>query len=215
MPKYIESIEIESIDSILWSSVCRRLIHSYPVFSETERFAPFQFLYRGSDLEGIIHALTKRCGGNVHEKGSVNISCSSSATGTPIDLANLTKPCNSWYTGNNANSWIQFDFKDQAVCVNSYTLNSGGTGYYIQHWVIEVSNDGSSWVAIDSRSGSSLGSTNVTKHFECTSPPKEFSRYIRLRQTSTNANGYHFLALGNIEFFGQLRNNAKANSTSS
>jgi hypothetical protein len=43
----------------------------------------FRYSYnKGEEFDGIINYLTTECGGNVHEKGIVNVTCSGSAPNT-------------------------------------------------------------------------------------------------------------------------------------
>lgn len=75
----------------------------------------------------------------------------------------------------------------------------------IKNWVIEISDDGNSWIQIDEHSHySELNGPLITKSFKVST--KQFSRYIRFRH---NGEYYGFfnrwhLGLKSIEFYGAL-----------
>lgn len=65
------------------------------------------------------------------------------------------------------NTWVQLDCKKLAV-VKAYTLTSGNDapGRDPKNWKLLGSNDGSTWVEIDSRSDESFTARNQTRQFE-------------------------------------------------
>jgi hypothetical protein len=119
-------------------------------------------------------------------------------------IADFGKPAG-YSSHNYQGSWVQFDFKEQKVSIEGYSVNSATTSSWPKIWEMEVSNDESSWVRIDARSTNGLSGSNVTKYFECKWIPAGFHRYVRLRQTGANADGTHCLAIGNLELFGRLQ----------
>jgi hypothetical protein len=213
--KFVCKVSEENIDidSRIWNSICRRL-QCEIVDREVNcnRFAgavfreghPFEFVFReGEEFDGILSSLTKKCGGNVHEKGIVNITSSGDQYNKCWQLAN--HGWNEWWCSTNvADSWVCFDFRNAAISVKSYTLKSHGAGSdYPVHWVIEGSNDQKNWVKIDARDTQELVGKSLVKHFNCSSDhSSEFFRFIRLRQTGKNSSNHDFLMLCNIEFFG-------------
>jgi small GTP-binding protein len=208
MAKYIELIDVECLNSMIWSSICCRLVNSQSTLLPFGRSRHLQIPHIQSDFQGIIHCRAKECEGNVHEQGLVDISVSGSAGGDPIEVVNFDHPSN-WNSANSPNSWIRFDFKDRRVCIDSYTVNSGMTDNWLKSWVLQLSNDCQKWIPIHTTSDCNLGGRNVTRHFGCSTSVKEYYRYIRLRQTGPNANNSHQLGLGNIEFFGKLQSSSR------
>jgi hypothetical protein len=172
-----------------------------------KRFSGRSFRYsEGNECNGIIHHLTEKCGGNVHEKGVVNIT----ASGTERNVChNVVKHGwnDFWYSNNTPNSWISFDFKDKSVFLQHYTLKSAGFGHhYFTQWEIEGSNDGNTWESLDSRNTRDLCGNYVVKTYECSkSKPEEFFRFIRMRQTDKSSNNCDYFMLSEIEFFGTLK----------
>ena len=70
-------------------------------------------------------------------------------------------------------------------------------------WVIEGSNDESSWVSLDTRNTEDLCGDYIVKNYSC-SNTSGFHRYIRIRQTGLTKAGNNYLQLSEIEFFGTL-----------
>ena len=163
-----------------------------------------EFKYNGSnDFDGIISHLKRECGGNVHSKGVVNITASSTSYNQCHQLVDYG--WNSyWYSSNSPNQWVCFDFKDKQVCLSGYTLRSDGEGGYLRRWSIEVSNDGSSWSSLDSRDTTDLCSNYKVKNYSCSNANNSFYRFIRIRQTGKNNGEGDCFHLSEIEFFGKL-----------
>ena len=105
-----------------------------------------QFVYDSSKpLDGIIAHLTRECGGNVHKKGVVKVTASScdGDYGKPEHAVDLTSDWD-FYSGDEPNSWICYDFGGQRVTPTSYSIRSKNDGPGSAHprsWVLEVSND--------------------------------------------------------------------------
>jgi hypothetical protein len=125
--EFLAEISEVSIDQRLWSSICRRLrcelsnrTLTAPRFVEQERV----FDYReGHPFEGIIHTMTRECGGNIHEKNVVVITSSGGSRNMPFQVANHRwNDC--WCSNNAPNSWICFDFRKSGVVLSHYTLKS-------------------------------------------------------------------------------------------
>ena len=147
-------------------------------------------------FRGIIARLHDEFGENLHEKGLVEIT----ASGSSYD------PC--WRVTGWGSFWasptslVQFDFKGRPVLVTDYSQRSGNDGgnYFIT-W--ERSDDGTGWIAIDSRSTQELSSKDIVKTYSCKASGS--LRYIRLRQSGKNSGGNDLLNLSEIEFFGSIR----------
>jgi hypothetical protein len=204
--KFVETIEIEQIHSVLWNSICSRLQNTCSSSPDLRRLKSRRFPHAKSDLEGIIHHLSLKCGGNVHTKGLVTITASSSYSGQqPVEtIANFGQPSN-WVSYATPNSWVMFDFKEPQVSIEGYSVNSGPVGYWLLTWEMEASDDASSWRTIHGRSTKELVGVNHTRYFACNSASKEFHRYVRIRQTGVNHNNSLYLEIGSLELFGRLR----------
>jgi hypothetical protein len=224
--RYLCAIRVEGFvfDSVVWQSLCRRLVVAVSIedsefcrnrFVEKRKPTPppkaeppsEAFLFSGSAFSGILSHLSGKCGGNVHERGIVNITSSSDGSNKPWEVTN--HGCDSyWLSLNAANSWICFDFKENSICLKNYTLKTDRwclTQIHLREWVIEGSNDNSTWTVLDKQNTEDLNGPSLVKTFGCSSESSQFFRFVRLRQTGRNCCGNDHLLLTNIELFGSLQ----------
>ena len=170
----------------------------------------FEEFRRGQDVfSGILQHLRTECGGNPHHSDVISITASSNNWNHCYQLVDYGWN-NWWNSKNEPNSFVQFDFKSSLVSITGYTLKSDGySGNHLVSWVLEVSDDGSTWDAIDERTNTQdLNGNYIVKTYDCNKRSDRFTRYVRLRQTGWNSNGSNYLMLSEIEFFGKLRKNA-------
>jgi hypothetical protein len=212
---FLSCVSFGEVNSSIWESICRRLrceVENRDL--NVKRFrsgsvAVFRY-HEGGEFEGILHHLTKECGGNVHKKGTVNITCSSNAPSSPCNKFWKVADhewSHYWHSQNYPDSWICFDLKDKQISLQHYTLKSTGNGcrYFIQ-WEIEGSKDGNTWKNLDNRNTKEMGGNFIVKTYACwNASPSEFFRFIRMRQTGKNSSNNDHLLLCNIEFFGELK----------
>jgi hypothetical protein len=155
-------------------------------------------------VDGIISYLTKKHGGNVHEKGIVTITSKSvlndAAQYALKNVADLAS--GSWFQSRDEpGQWVCWDFGGMRVLPTHYTINS--FAYGLASWVIEGSVDGRSWTEIDRRQHNRDFTNGGTASF-ATSRAAEF-RFIRLTQTDQRYGyGDQILGLRAAEFFGTL-----------
>jgi hypothetical protein len=154
-------------------------------------------------LEGIISYLTKKHGGNVHEKGIVAITSKSVADNPRSALktvADLTSDLR-FYSKNEYQQWVCCDFGEIRIHPTHYTIRAAK----LRSWVVEGSLDVESWTEIDRQTDNqdfnddcwSTASFAVSNPGEC--------RFIRLTQTDKNHYlGNDILYLRVVEFFGTL-----------
>ena len=185
-------------------------------------------LSRQAAREGIIAQLTRECGGNVHKKGVVKVTASSCFGGCePENAVDLWQDSQFW-SQNEPNSWICYDFGGRRVVVTKYSITSTSSGsrrktgsgsrsLHPKSWVLEISKDGSegSWVVVDRREKNfDLNYPSVTRKFGIsTGPGGAFpARFARLRQTGENHNGDDRLVICALELFGELLSNDEQKS---
>ena len=139
-------------------------------------------------------------------KGVVNITASSNSD----ECHRVTDYGWNWYwhTNNEPNSWLCFDFKEKTVSLTKYSLKSGEDRHLVR-WVMEGSNDGSSWEELDRRDTEELSEPWITKTYDCERLQGRSFRYLRLCQTG-NSNSDDCLSLSHIEFFGTIGTDEKA-----
>ena len=157
-------------------------------------------------LDGIIAHLTRECGGNVHDKGAVEVTASSeSDLGYDARHAVELEKRSCFVSNNEPNSWIRYDFKERRVCPTSYSIR---VGCFVtpRSWVLEVSNDGSegSWDIVDCRDTQEWTKQWETHNFAISARLRESFRFVRLRVTGRNACGTDAFGLASLEIFGTL-----------
>jgi hypothetical protein len=210
---FFEHFCFEDMDSDIWHQIWLRSRHEIVsdktnIQNQNDRLKDIVIRLPESPWSGLIHYLSEMCGGNVHEKGIVNITCSSREFNQCWEVVNYgwTKYFD---TTNEPNSWIQFDFKDRVVSVTHYALksHSGSQNWFIQ-WKLQGSVDGNTWSVLDTQNTQDLNGQSKTKIFEChdNSSVLNFYRYIRFTQTGKTSHGQDYLILTNIEFFGSIAN---------
>ena len=90
-----------------------------------------EFVYNDSKkLDGVIAHLTRECGGNVHDKGIVNVTASSvwdNRNRLPQVAVDFETTW-SFHSKNKPNSWICYDFQERRVVPTSYSVSSVGSG---------------------------------------------------------------------------------------
>ena len=141
--------------------------------------------------------MTRECRGNVHEKGIVEVTASSRLA----EAKNVLGTDSQFWSQDEPDSWICYDFKGRRVAPASYSIRTG-SWCYLKSWVLEVSNDGSdgSWEVVDRRENNEdLKGKHVTHNFAISAPPRGSFHFVRLRQTWKNHKGDDVLCLSPLE----------------
>jgi hypothetical protein len=206
MELFLNRLFHPDLDPLIWFSLRRRLI--LPIecgdleYSSTakSRFVGAAFLRRplkridihtkedksyNKDklLDGIMSYLTKKYGGNVHEKGIVTIASKSVRSCDPMwavqNLADVSVT-SVFVSEDEPGQWVCWDFHEMRVRLTHYTLRS----CELQTWVIEASLDAENWTEIDRKTQNQdlrswrIVTFAVQQPMEC--------RFIRLSQTGKN-----------------------------
>jgi hypothetical protein len=164
-----------------------------------QKFAPpveFAFV-REKCLDGIISYLTKKHGGNVHEKGIIRLSSNDSSHEVSLmSIADLTR--HSYFPSRELpNQWICWDFHEFRICPAHYVLSDTG----LKSWHVEGSVDGETWTEIDRRVDDER--TDGDGPFAAFAVQRPMTcRFIRLTQTDTWTPEQPLLFLESVEFFG-------------
>jgi hypothetical protein len=198
---YLNTSVFEELAIDIWHQLKNRLRHRFIydlTYFPQNRFTDFVIRSPTSPWSGLICHLCKKWGGNVHEKGVIEIRCSSTGH----------NQC--WQTVK-AKSWIQFDFKDRYVSLTEYSLKSDGNSYcHLVERQLAGSMDCNKWTIVDHQKTQDLNGQYITKIVHCNdnSSDSQSYRYIRLTQTGKDSSGYDFLHLSTIEFFGSMMTSA-------
>ena len=209
--EFLESISVEDINGILWSSLCKRMllgVHPNKNPQRHKKKNPSFSLEPTRQFKGIIDYLAKEYRGNQPKpigpdfNNYVKITSSGDGYNSAYNVADFYWK-DYWISNNQEGAWIKFDFLKRSVLLTGYTIKSDGNGAgHLLGWSIEGSNDNNVWVKIDSQSTNELNQNYVTKSFPCKA--EESYRYIRLKQTAKNSSGMDSMMLSNLEFFGEL-----------
>lgn len=161
--------------------------------------------YENLESVGILEKLGKEAKGNVHEKGVVEITASSTDHGLCFKVGDRDWD-DFWFSGNKPDQWICFDFKNRRVRVTDYRIKTHKFSSYSCHlkeWKLQGSDNQSEWVDLDTRDTDSLNESRKVEHFVCSGKGGSF-RFIRLLSTGPNHRGDYLMALTNIDFFGSI-----------
>ena len=219
MSKFLSLIEPEDISGPIWNSLCNRLLmdvtdnkneeNTKNDSNQTQSNRIRETLIK-TDLDhpmhGVLWVLSQKCGGNVHEKGIVNITSSTTDYNQPYDVAN--EDWNDyWYSKEESYPWLCVDFKDMSFKPTNYTLRTFncGPGYsHIKTWVLEGSNDGNNWTLLDSQTNCNLmNNKRATIVFNCNSDTSYHK--LRIKMTGRNHHNGTYMCLSGIDFFGTLK----------
>jgi hypothetical protein len=154
-------------------------------------------------LDGIISHLTRRHGGNVHEKGIVTITSKSIADDPDYSLRNVAE-LNSdslFISEDEPGQWVCWDFGKMRVCPTHYTVR----GRHFKSWAVEGSVDGENWTEMDRQTDNLYFKINLdwpTAWFPVRNSVQ--CRFIRLTHTDKNHFANENLRLVAADFFGTL-----------
>jgi hypothetical protein len=219
---FLEFVSLPDLDPVIWSSLCRRLACAVPHGQSRDsadvrsRYLDPGFALRFGNplqagielpmrnvgsLDGIIAYLTRKHGGNLHDKGIVTITAKSVRGDEPLHSPkNVADPTNqTWFCSENApRQWLCWDFGEMRVRPTHYTI----TATDLKTWVIEGSISGNWWTEIDRRA-EGQDFLELRQGSFAVRHPAEF-RFLRITQTSPRRNGDNYLVVDAVEFFGTL-----------
>lgn len=212
---FLEYVDQSNIDTLLPLIKNRFIFPLAKLEISKEKATRYQnhFRFKGDKFDGIFSHLWKETKGNPVINGTVSIEMTSFLSGN-TNVSNLVDQSSRYQTDwrcaikeYNMPSFI-FDFKDKVVSLNRYSLKAHSEFFSSYHfmtsWVIEGSNDGTTWTLIDEQQNStSLLSNMAEGNWQCRiSQP---FRFIRVKMTSKNTKKYYYMTLHAIEFFGSIK----------
>ena len=174
------------------------------------------FFTANGDTNGLIYWLGTRSGGFATP---VPTSIGLSLDGTQLKLdassaeaslnqlyALVDRTANVFATNNVAGPTIRFDLKNRKMKVNRYALRArqDAVGNMPRNWVLEASNDASSWTTLKTHAAdTTLTTASQWASFAITNT--DSWRYLRLRGTGVDSSGSaQYIVLGEVEFYGTL-----------
>lgn len=118
-----------------------------------------------------------------------------------------------WFSLNLPNQWVQFEFTENIIRPDYYTLKSG-ICWFLRSWEVLGSMDGSRWFRIDKKTRViDLNSKYAVKMYD--TEKSDDCRFIRIVHTDDDDNDIHILCLSGVEFFGRIRRFKKSKKTNS
>jgi hypothetical protein len=204
LKKWISKIDRETFCLGKWTALNEESPH--PEHKSIHCF----LMSRSWPRTGMINYLTKGCGGNVHDRGTVTVTGNSPQYSNRLRQVVELEGDYYYLTEDKSDQWICHDFHDMRVTPRGYSIRTNGdgnNGTHLRSWVIEGTTDSAvtGWTEIDRRENNS-DLNGVTFHpcFPIIESSDESYRYIRLRMTGpTHANNHHLYILG-FELFGEL-----------
>lgn len=135
---------------------------------------------------------------------AIDVYISNGFRGRTSNLFEYSKTGHGWGLSEVTNNFISFDFKENKISLEAYTIRSGyGESYwnYPVDFAIEGSNDNSSWSMIDDKPNNmDIGADDKVYTWKCNKSP--LYRYIRFRLKSVYQCCY--LITDHFEFFGGI-----------
>lgn len=156
-------------------------------------------------FDGIFKQLTDKCKCNPVTLGILSISGNNYSYEYQETLPKILEhDWNGWwFSKDEPNSYITFDFHDHRVNVTGYSIKTYREQKEFRHlksWVLEGSN-GDNWTEIDSESNHKLNGPNSVATFGCGNQ-KHYFQNLRLRMTGLNHHNDDILVISEFEIFG-------------
>ena len=116
--QFLLKIDSNDINSTIWENIRKRfdVTNKKSFHQKTSSSRYGSVFYDGNEsnsFHGIINKLTEEIGGNVDDKGVISVSASSTADKPCRNVTDLHNLNNYFWSQNNSNSWIKYDFKDK------------------------------------------------------------------------------------------------------
>lgn len=218
LSRFLDNFNPNEMTVALWSKL-RPCIHCY----NTDRLNNSRYIFKiksieydgkiSNSLNGIIDYLTNESGGNVSDNGTVKVtSISEQSFYQAKNVVDLYNAGNGFISNNVGNVWLKYDFIEKKICPTCYTIKSrhNSDAHHPRSWVIEGSNtdEESDWEILDKQDNNeTLHGKNTCYTFKINEQDKYY-RYLRIRQTGKNSNGYDYFCFAGLEYFGKIRNDS-------
>jgi hypothetical protein len=128
-------------------------------------------------LDGIIAHLTRECGGNVHDRGVVDVRSlrlyKNQREWAGKKVVDLAEDSAFWSAHrdesqnlpHSRNNWICHDFKNRRIVPTYYIISSFG-GMHLKSWLVETSVDDEAWQHLDHKDNTTeLNGCPITRTF--------------------------------------------------
>lgn len=130
----------------------------------------------------------------------LSLNASSVENGSVISLVNRDE--SQFYTSNTPNSWVSFNIENKLKC-NYYSIRArNNTAYYPRNWKLQGSNDGNTWIDLDTQ----INNTVLSSASQWLSLPvisSEAYSWFRILNYGIDSEGHNYFTLGEVELYGQ------------
>lgn len=227
MKEFITIFDLNDISNSIWKLLSKRLCYEIDKSDDKD---DEQIRYNTNNLksehneeedECLIFEYTKeneykgifnyiQTQSNDKIENEINFS-SSSLWDNRYDSSYVTKfrdQSKTFYSRDEENSWICFDFNEHRIIPSHYTIGSRNWGRNSNHpksWVIEGSEDNEKWDKIDEEIDCSfLNGKSLVHSFEMNNQINKKFKFIRMRSTGPDWRGKNVLAFESFEIYGKL-----------
>lgn len=220
--EFVEIYNISDITQEIWASISQRLIQQIKI-SLSEQINNNRYkgknkhdkqgislLYKNdSQFSGIIKYLKNKYKDNIENEISITASSIPNPARQPRNVILYEDKSKDFFSTNESNPWICFDFKDYSIRPTNYIIRSGSydeNSVHPKSWIIEGSNDNENWEILDEQVDCScLNGKNRVHAFTITKKEENSEyRYVRMHLTGENWCGCYHMAIESIEFYGTL-----------
>lgn len=169
------------------------------------------------NFNGIMHYLTSKANGNIHDHGTIEITSNSiyetDSNGSyfPRNLVDYQND-NIYLSKDDGEAFVCFDFKDKSFQISSYSIKSRNKSAYnvhLKNWAIEVSVDGKDWEEIDSHENySELNGSGIKSRFNINNSKMKFYHFLKIRQTGNSwwsGDKHNYVGFSLFEIYGKLQ----------
>lgn len=211
MKNFVEIFDFNDLNKSIWSSVASRLQEDVVKINVEEkmknRYMNLEEKFekkQGEEFNGILNHIVKT------SPNEVTFTSSSVYSSNEPQNVILFNDQNKYFMSNeDKDAWICFDFKDNRVIPTDYTIRSptiwGDNSPEPQNWVIEGSNDNSSFdILSEEKNCKVIHGNGKIQTFNIQNQSSKEYRYIRLRITGTCGHNNYYLIIDSFELYGNL-----------
>ena len=156
-------------------------------------------------FDGIFRYLWLINNQNPHDAGLIEVTCSDWRFNPPQNILNPTWK-SYFYTTDEPNSFLKFDFKTYRVKLSSYAIQTNATGtggWHMQSWILECSTNDKDYTILDEYRGTEL-LNGKSKFSNFTLYQCPWFRFLKLTMTEKNHWGDYSLLLSHLELHGEI-----------
>lgn len=207
--EFVHLFDLNDLTVEMWKSLSNRLCQkveineSAPETRYNKKQVGVTFSYDSNKkFDGILNYLLKKFNGNIKNEVKVtSLSNISSDYAENVFLFNDDEKL--FYSNDKQDQWLCFDFIEHKIIPTNYTIKSTSSADKPKSWVIEGSNDNSTWHTIDERKDDSNLKNDWTIHtYDIPNKMNTAYRYVRIRQTGLNWYNRYYLTFTSFEFYG-------------